>query len=392
MIKVVGISSKQTELSVSWVNNTDNSMYINLSDDNFATKVTAEFAVSGGIQTLGQVTSAASANGYWYIYDTNNTLSKFNSMYIFIYEGTGIGQILKIISSGGTYVQLNIAEILPDTTSKYAIIGGDKGYYNTEVSDLNFGTNTSVTFTGLTEGVKYQFSINNGAIETGNAEYYTSLLQTGLSIEDINTTSELSYYENLGIIGLSINRLNLVDNLVFRGLSIGIVSNYNFKLKITDSNNLSIQNALISLFEENWVYKGNWDVSTNTPELNTLIPIENDMYKIIVEGNNNITGEDEFFEVGDVVIFNGVNWCRYTKRYGVSDEAGYCNLNFRSNKSIVLTSIANGYQNFKQNLIFETSDKKQYFIKMYKVIPIVSTGKGYAVNLNPKDSESGIYH
>ena len=57
-------------------------------------------------------------------------------------------------------------------------------------------------------------------------------------------------------------------------------------------------------------YRGAWDASTNTPNLNTVSRLKGDMYLVSVAGTRTLVdGEGSVrYNVGDQVIFNGTRW------------------------------------------------------------------------------------
>lgn len=57
-------------------------------------------------------------------------------------------------------------------------------------------------------------------------------------------------------------------------------------------------------------YKGGWDASTNTPNLNTVAKTKGDMYLVSVGGTQELVDGEGVtrYNVGDEVIFNGTNW------------------------------------------------------------------------------------
>ena len=78
-------------------------------------------------------------------------------------------------------------------------------------------------------------------------------------------------------------------------------------LATLDSNGRVPENQIT---EDLIAYRGAWNASTNTPNLNTVSKIKGDMYLVSVAGTQTLVdGEGTVvYNVGDQVIFNGVRW------------------------------------------------------------------------------------
>ena len=55
-------------------------------------------------------------------------------------------------------------------------------------------------------------------------------------------------------------------------------------------------------------YKGAWDASTNTPNLNTVAKTKGDMYFVSVAGTQDIGEGAQLYNVNDEIIYNGTVW------------------------------------------------------------------------------------
>jgi len=91
------------------------------------------------------VQSTASSGSTTTLVDTTNnwTINQWSGYYVYIYSGTGRGQIAKIASNTNTTLTFPAITTALDSTSQYQIIGYDAG--------ISSGTNTAFTFNDTTK-------------------------------------------------------------------------------------------------------------------------------------------------------------------------------------------------------------------------------------------------
>lgn len=137
-----------------------------------------------GIATAGTTTTLTDIDSGW-------TTNQWANYYLYIYSGTGRGQITKIISNTSSILTFSALATAPDTTSKYTIIGYDAG---TSSGSNSFNTLVDSSKTWTTDqyknfGVRIVAGTGAGQLRQILSNTATTLtLYTGWNVLPDNTS------------------------------------------------------------------------------------------------------------------------------------------------------------------------------------------------------------